>query len=73
VRGINQAEWMMDEKVRIFLRLVWLKPPIIPTKAEEITNGMVVKLSVKDNRISGAIFCQVSRMRHCHQSAKAIT
>lgn len=66
--------WLIDEYAKIFRILIWLIP-WIPLIKEEIIIVEVIKifnLRFLIKRIIGAIFCQVSIIRHINQFRPSI-
>lgn len=71
---IIQAEWAIEEYVRISLLLIWLSPPKAPIEAAVTIKLISRILSIKqDIRIKGASFCQVKIIKHFIQDTQFIT
>lgn len=57
--------WLIDEKAKIFLRELWVRPPNAPIKVDKImkenkTHWVLFICSKREAiRIKGAAFCQV--------------
>jgi hypothetical protein len=69
-----QPKWLIEEKAINFRRDVWFNPPKEPIKIEKI----IVKLNKnkfkqKDNKIIGAIFCHVIKIKLFIQFKPSIT
>lgn len=69
-----QAECIIEEYVKIFFMVNWLRPPILPTKVDINTTTInIILLNIEEIRTNGAIFCHVKIMLHCAQLEIFIT
>lgn len=69
-----QPRWLIEEKAINFRRDVWFKPPKAPIKIEKkIIKEKKYKWIQKVNKIKGAIFCQVIKIKLFIQFKPSIT
>jgi len=69
-----QAEWAIEEYVKIFLIKIWLNPPTAPTTLDANIVNIKNSLNLKcESRTKGATFCHTKIKKAWNHSVVKIT